>query len=236
MVCCWGWLRGTGPALAGIAREEGLSRWRAGGKGCYDPVLVPALSRCCSGVRVVVGCEAKRFRRLRNGMRWIGDRLIGDGSRDGVLLGVAPRDRSCTRRDRTGGGAVALTRWKERLLRSGARSGPVPLPHYFFRGGGQRAFAGRGLGGIRWPWKPFHHDLLRLASLCRCLVFDDCGRSRRFDGSGSGCSSARIRGGGVEGERRTSAERCGGMEGVPSVPVQRSGGGERDYVPTGAGG
>ena len=27
VVCVsWGWLRGTGPALAGIAREEGLSR------------------------------------------------------------------------------------------------------------------------------------------------------------------------------------------------------------------
>ena len=111
-------------------------------------MLVPALSRCCSGVRVLVGCEAKRFRRLRNGKGWIGDRLIGDGSRDGVLMGVAPRDRSCTRRDRTGGGAIALTRWKERLLRSSARSGSVPLLHHFIWGGGQRAFAESGMGRV----------------------------------------------------------------------------------------
>jgi hypothetical protein len=39
VVCVsWGWLRGTGPALAGIARKEGLSR-------------------CWIGVSVLVGKE-----------------------------------------------------------------------------------------------------------------------------------------------------------------------------------
>ena len=41
-----GGLRGTGPALAGIVREVGLSRCRAVGMGCFDPMLAPALSRC----------------------------------------------------------------------------------------------------------------------------------------------------------------------------------------------
>jgi len=64
------------------------------------------------------------------------------------LVGVAPRDRSCTRRDRSGGGAIALTRWGEVLLRSSARFGPVPLPHHYFWGVGQRAFAERGMGWV----------------------------------------------------------------------------------------
>ena len=61
------------------------------------------------------------------------------------LVGVAPRDRSCTRRDRTGGGAIALTRWGEMLLRSYARFGPVPLLL------GCRDVGGVGLG-IGW-WR-----------------------------------------------------------------------------------
>jgi hypothetical protein len=64
--------------------------------------------------------------------------------------GVGPRDRSCTRRDRSGGGAIALTRWKERLLRSSARYGPVPLLHHFSGGIGQRAFAEREWDGFVW--------------------------------------------------------------------------------------
>ena len=43
------------------------------------------------------------------------------------VLEVAPRDRACTRRDRTGGGAIALPRCGNGVLRSNARSGPVPL-------------------------------------------------------------------------------------------------------------
>ena len=40
---------------------------------------------------------------------------------------VAPRDRACARRDRTGVGAFALPRLGNLLLRSDARSGPIPL-------------------------------------------------------------------------------------------------------------
>ena len=74
-----------------------LTRW---GKCCYDPMLVSALSRCCLGVGMWVGREAKG---------WFGDRLVESGILV-VRLGVAPRDRSCTRRDRSGGGAIALMR------------------------------------------------------------------------------------------------------------------------------
>ncbi len=81
-------------------------------------MLVPALSRCCLGVRILVGREAKGL---------FGDRLVESGILVVCVLVVAPRDRSCTRRDRSGGGAIALTRWGEVLLRSNARSGPVPL-------------------------------------------------------------------------------------------------------------
>jgi hypothetical protein len=88
-----------------------LTRW---GKCCYDPMLVSALSRCCLGVGMLVG-----FVWGQAG----GERGFGCVS----LVGVAPRDRSCTRRDRSGGGAIALTRWGEVLLRSYARFGPVPL-------------------------------------------------------------------------------------------------------------
>ena len=43
------------------------------------------------------------------------------------FLGVAPRDRACACRDRTGGGAIALPRCGNGVLRSNARSGPIPL-------------------------------------------------------------------------------------------------------------
>jgi hypothetical protein len=91
------------------------------------------------------------------GMGWVclGTGCLGIGNRGGVsLVGVGPRDRSCTRRDRSGDGAIALTRCKQRLLRSSARSGPVPLLHHFSGALGQRAFAERGMGGIRCPQKP----------------------------------------------------------------------------------
>ena len=95
--------------------------------------------RPCPAAALAYGCWWSLF----------GDRLLGVGNRGGVRLGVTPRDRSCTRRDRSGDGVIALTRWKERLLRSSACSGLVPLLRHFFWGVGQRAFAERGLGGIR---------------------------------------------------------------------------------------
>ena len=50
-----GGLRGTGPALAGIVREAGLSRCARWGLGCCDPMLAtaqPRCRRCVVGVRV----------------------------------------------------------------------------------------------------------------------------------------------------------------------------------------
>ena len=84
-------------------------------------------------------------------MRWIGDRLIGDGSRDGVLLGVAPRDRSCTRRDRTGGGAIALTRWKEWVatIQCSFRLCPAAAP--FYLGRWAKSFCWKGIGWYTVP-------------------------------------------------------------------------------------
>jgi hypothetical protein len=51
-----GWLRGTGPALAGIVREVGLSRCARWGLGCCDPMLATAQSRCR---RCVVGVSVR---------------------------------------------------------------------------------------------------------------------------------------------------------------------------------
>ena len=99
-------------------------------------MLVPALSRCRSAVRVLVGREAKSFCRMRDGMGLFGDRLVESGVLVVCVLVVAPRARSCTRRDRSGGGAIALTRWGEVLLRSYARFGPVPLLHWRMGVGG----------------------------------------------------------------------------------------------------
>ena len=99
--------------------------------------------RPCPAAAWVSGCGWGVRQRVCLGTGWW---------REGLGLcascGVAPRDRSCTRRDRSEGGAIALTRWGEVLLRSNARSGPVPLLLPFL-GGEQRAFAERGLGGIR---------------------------------------------------------------------------------------
>jgi hypothetical protein len=53
----WGCRSGTGPALAGIVREVGLRADALRGKGCYDPMLVPALSRCCSFFPGALGKE-----------------------------------------------------------------------------------------------------------------------------------------------------------------------------------
>ena len=50
------------------------------------------------------------------------------------FLEVAPRDRACARRDRTGGGAIALPRCGNGVLRSNARSGPIPLQPGLSRG------------------------------------------------------------------------------------------------------
>jgi len=80
-------------------------------------------------VALLLGCSG-------DGGVCLGTGCLRVGNRGGVRLGVAPRDRSCTRRDRSGGGAIALTRWGEVLLRSYARSGPVPLLHWRMGVGG----------------------------------------------------------------------------------------------------
>ena len=140
-----GWLRGTGWWRAGLwlcaSRRGGsagqvlhsqgsLGRWgyRADALEGMVATIQCSFRPCPAAASLFLGRWAKSFRRKGNGMGLFGERLVGDGNRGGVLLGVTPRDRSCTRRDRSGGGAIALTRWKERLLRSSARSGPVPLP------------------------------------------------------------------------------------------------------------
>jgi hypothetical protein len=56
-----GWCASWGGSAGQVLHSQGsLGRrgYRAdalGGNGCYDPMLVPALSRCCLGVRVMVG-------------------------------------------------------------------------------------------------------------------------------------------------------------------------------------
>ena len=59
---------------------------------------------------------------------------LGKSQHGGALLGWAPRDRACARRDRTGGGAIALPRCGNGVLRSNARSGPIPLQPGLSRG------------------------------------------------------------------------------------------------------
>jgi hypothetical protein len=62
-------------------------------------MLAAALSRCCIGVCVL-------------GWVGLGTGCWGLGVWEVFVLGVAPRDRSCARRDRTEGGAVALLDWR----------------------------------------------------------------------------------------------------------------------------
>ena len=52
---------------------------------------------------------------------------LGKSQHGGGLLGWALRDRACTRRDRTGGGASRCRAFGNWLLRSDARFGAVPL-------------------------------------------------------------------------------------------------------------
>ena len=95
-----------------------------------------------SWVALWLGClgGARGKELLRNPDWLVGDRLfgerVGNETLGGVLLFlVAPRDRACTRRDRTGGGAIALPRCGNGVLRSNARSGPIPLQPGLSRGG-----------------------------------------------------------------------------------------------------
>ena len=62
--------------------------------------------------------------------------------------GVGPRDRSCTRRDRSGGGAIALTRFGGFVATIQCSFRPCPAAAPFFWGVGQRAFAERGMGWV----------------------------------------------------------------------------------------
>jgi hypothetical protein len=94
---CLGWLRGTGPALAGIVREVrafALTRdgdWFAAIQCSLRP------SPAAAGVWSGYGCF------------FAGDRGLG---LLGGLLGVALRDWACARRDRSGGkGFRADARW-----------------------------------------------------------------------------------------------------------------------------
>jgi hypothetical protein len=161
-----GWLRGIGSWRAGfwqcascgggsagqVLHSQGsLGRWgyRADALEGKVATIQCSFRPCPAAAPFFWGVRQRAF--AERGMGWVcvGTGCWGMGIGVVCYLVVAPRDRSCTRRDRSGGGAIALTRWKERLLRSSARFGPVPLPHHYFWGVGQRAFAERGLGGIR---------------------------------------------------------------------------------------
>ena len=71
-----GWVRGTGPALAGNVGMGGVfALAREGGEGVDVPVLAPAQSRCCFGrrygqchfcySRLYYSCVARGFVRKR---------------------------------------------------------------------------------------------------------------------------------------------------------------------------
>ena len=157
----WGWESRWRATWGGFAGQVLHSQGSLGRRGYRADALEEKVAtiqcsfRPCPAAAWVSGCWwGVRQRDFADwGMGWVclGTGCLGIGNRGGVLPGVAPRDRSCTRRDRSGDGAIALTRWKEWLLRSNARSGPVPLLRQFFWGVGQRAFAERGLAGLRCP-------------------------------------------------------------------------------------
>ena len=154
----WGWLRGTGWWRAGLwlcaARGGGsagpvlhsqgsLGRWgycadALWGICCYDPVLVPALSRCCT---IFLGHWGKEL--LLKG-EWDGFVWGQAGGKWGFgcvrLVGVASRDRSCTRRDRSGGGAIALTRFGGFVATIQCSFRPCPAAALFLLGRWAKSF------------------------------------------------------------------------------------------------
>ena len=96
--------------------------------GCFDPMLAPALSRCspvCLG-----GARGKELLQNREGL--VGDRLfgerVGNGTLGGVLrLGGGSAGQGLHSQGSYGRWGFALPRLGNLLLRSNARSGPVPL-------------------------------------------------------------------------------------------------------------
>jgi hypothetical protein len=140
LAMCGSWGGSAGQVLHS---QGSLGRWgyRADalwGICCYDPVLVPALSRCCT---IFLGALGKELLLKGNGMGLFGDRLLGIGNRGGVcLLGVGPRDRSCTRRDRSGGGAIALTRFRGFVATIQCSFRPCPAAAPFFWGHWAKSF------------------------------------------------------------------------------------------------
>jgi hypothetical protein len=138
---CASWGGSAGQVLhsQGSLGRRGFRADALGGNGCYDPMLVPALSRCCLGVWMWVGREAKGL---------FGDRLVErgtgvvcvlwGGSAGQVLHSQGSLGRRGYRADALGGSVATI----QCLFR------PCPAAAAFL-GGEQRAFAERGLGGIR---------------------------------------------------------------------------------------
>ena len=128
---CLGWLRGAGPALAGIVR--GVMAFALTRDGDWVAAIQCSLRPNPAAAGVWSGCG------------WVFCWGQGIGI-VGWVLGVASRDWACACRDRSGGRAFALRAMGVGLLRSDARYGPVPLPPVCGRGMGGFFAGDRGLG------------------------------------------------------------------------------------------
>ena len=111
-------LCGIGPALAGNVGTGGaFALSREGIQDVDVPMLAPVLSRCRPGA-VVRGRGSVTPIYTKGGTLYYTD-----------VVAVAPRERSCARRERGGRRSFrAVARRGSGCRRSYARSGPIPLP------------------------------------------------------------------------------------------------------------